>query len=275
MKRIISVLAAAALVCLSGCNLENEGSSSRVHKTTAQSSEPEPVITETPKITTASTAEATSLAPTDVIPEAVQTPRVDGNRLSYSIMNIYSDGDYYTLEISGVKYEDANSTDIDTTYVKGELYGDFRLDLMKRGEVIDSLKINVPRDDRFLILESVTDNLSYGCELISNKRMFDADEYPDLVQLDFYMVNEVEVPQYARYFAVFDKKICEVPVYEYGREVAPYGTHPEMKAAGLMTQNLVVEQYSGNYTVIKYEYTFDAENRCLNRQQVQFTGWGE
>lgn len=270
-KSLAAILAAAALLGLSGCNLENADSSSRAHTTAAtvpETAEPAP-----PQTTTASTAAATSLAPTDVIPEAIQTPRVEGNRLSYTIVNVYSGGEYYTLEISGVKYEGAEGTDIDTTFIKDELYGDFRLDLMKKGEVVDSLKINVPRDDRFLILESVTDNLSYGCELISNKREFGADEYPDLIQLDFYMINEVEVPQYARYFAVFDGKITEVPVYDSGKEVAPHGTHLEMKSAGQMVQHVVEGDYYGSYTIRKYEYVFDAENRCLNRTRVKFYGW--
>lgn len=271
MKKSLAAILAAALLGLSGCNLENADSSSRARTTAAtapETSEPAP-----PQTTTASTAAATSLAPTDVIPEAVQTPRVEGNRLSHTIVNVYSGGEYYTLEISGVKYEGADGTDIDTTYIKDELYGDFRLDLMKKGEVVDSLKINVPRDDRFLILESVTDNLSYGCELISNKREFGADEYPDLIQLDFYMINEVEVPQYARYFAVFDGRITEVPVYDSGEEVAPHGTHLEMKSAGQMVQHVVEGVYDGSYTIRKYEYVFDAENRCLNRTRVKFYGW--
>lgn len=274
MKKIFALVAALGILCLSGCNLENE-ENSRAH-TSAQTTltEEEPTAESTPpQTTTADTSASTSLLPTDVIPEAVQTPRVDGNRLSYTIKNVYSENDYYTVDISGVKYENADGTDIDTTYVKGELYGDFRLDLLKKGEIIDSLKINVPRDDRFLILESVTDNLSYGCELISNMREYDAAEYPDLIQLDFHMINEGEVPQYARYFAVFDGKICEVPVLMNGKESAPYGTHPKMRSAGLMTQFITAGTYTGQYTVLKYEYTFDVENRCLRKQQVKFYGW--
>lgn len=260
----------AAVMTLCACALET-GEGSRVHTSPpAEETAPATALTET----SSEPAPATSLSPEDVIPEAVQTPRVEGDRLSYTIVNVYSAGDYYTVKISGVKMQDeSDSPDIDMTYINGVLYGDFRLDLMKKGELIDSLKINVPRDDRFLILESVTDSLSYGCELISNKREYSADEYPDLLQLDFYMINEVETPQYARYFAVFDGKITEVPVYENGVEVAPRGTHPQMKSAGLMVQHLVVEEYAENYTIIKYEYTFDIENRCLNRQQVKFYGW--
>lgn len=272
-KRIIAAAALLLSLCLCGCNLEGAQAPTRVHTSPAAPETAELQPTAPPQTTTAASGSATSLSPEDVIPEAVQTPRVDGDRLSYTIMNVYSDGNYYTLDISGVKYADSDSTDIDTTYVKGELYGDFRLDLMKRGELIDSLKINVPRDDRFLILESVTDNLSYGCELISNKREFGAEQYPDLIQLDFYMYNEAEAPQYARYFAVFDGRICEVPVYENGKEVAPYGTHLEMKSAGLMIQHLVAGEWDGTYTILKYEYTFDEINRCLNRKQVKFYGW--
>ena len=273
MKRILAGIFAAIMLCgLCGCNLEN-ADSSYVRKTTASFSSPEPEESGSVRATTQTTA-VTSLDVSDVIPEAIQTPRTDGNRLSFSIINVYSEGEYYTVDISGVKLdENTASEDIDTTYVKGELYGDFRLDLLKKGEIIDTFKINVPRDDRFLILESVTENLSYGCELISNKREYGADEYPDLIRLDFYIINEVEAPQYARYFAVFDGKIREVPVYENGVEVAPYGTHPEMKSAGLMVQHIVAGQYGGEYTILKYEYTFDVENRCLNRQKVKFYGW--
>lgn len=275
----MKILGRAAAVVLSavafvGCNLENSESGSVIH-----SSAPPPVSEAPPAAvttTTADTAAKTSVGVSDVIPEAIQTPRVSGDRLSYTIINVYSESDYYTVEISGVKYIGGESeTDVDTTFINGELYGDFRLDLLKRGEVIDSLKINVPRDDRFLILESVAEDLSYGCEIISNKREFLSDDFPDLIQLDFHIINEVEAPQYARYFAVFDGKIAEVPVYENGEETAPYGTHPEMRAAGEMIQHLVAEKPGGGYTVIKYQYIFDVENRCLNRERIRFTGFGD
>lgn len=269
-KHLRLFFAAALAIMFSGCALET-GESSRVH--TSAQEQTQQVYEPTADESDFESAASTSLSVEDVIPDAVQTPRVEGDRLSYTIINVYSQGDYYTVKISGVKMQDESAADIDMTYINGELYGDFRLDLLKKGELIDSLKINVPRDDRFLILESVTDSLSYGCELISNKRVYLADEYPDLLQLDFHIINEVETPQYARYFAVFDGKITEVPVYENGEEVAPRGTHPQMKSAGLMVQHLVVEVYYENYTVIKYEYVFDVENRCLNRKQVKFYGW--
>ncbi len=271
IKRVIIVF--LSTLFFAGCNLEN------IESSHTYSAAPQPHTEETVPAavttTTANTSVQTSVGISDVIPDAIQTPRVQGDRLSYTIINIYSESDYYTVEISGVKYNsyEESETDIDTTYINGNLYGDFRLDLLKRGEVIDSLKINVPRDDRFLILESVAENLSYGCELISNKREFLSDDYPDLIQLDFHIINEVETPQYARYFAVFDGKITEVPVFENGEETAPYGTHLEMRAAGEMIQHLVAEKPNGGYTVIKYEYIFDVENRCLNRAQIRFTGF--
>lgn len=275
MKKLyLSVLSLLVVLSLSGCNIENEeNSKSEVQTSSVQTSTSATTTSATTAVTTTTaTTEQTYLEPDDVIPPAVQTSRVEGDRLSYNITNIYSDDEYYTLVISGVKLDSTAEAEIDTTYINGELYGDFRLDLMKKGEIIDSFKINVPRDDRFLILESVTDDLSYGCELISNKREFESDEYPDLIQLDFHIINEVETPQYARFFAVFDEKIIEIPVYEDGVETAPYGTHLELDAAGIMTQHIVASQSNGNYTVLQYEYTFDVENRKLLRKQVRFTG---
>lgn len=269
----IRKLAAAAvltgLFMLCGCNIENEeNSSAPTPRTTVSSAESEPARTAAPE----TSAKTEPLTPDEVIPEAIQTPRVDGDRLSYSIMNVYADGDYYTVEISGVRMEESDSAELDTTYIKGALYGDFRLDLLKRGEIMDTLRINVPRDDRFLILESVTEGLSYGCELISNKREFGADDIPDLIQLDFYLLNEGEVPQYARFFAVSGGKIREVPVYTDGKETAPYGTHLEMTEVGVMEQHIVASKSGGDYTVLKFVFTFDAENLCLERKQVKFYG---
>ena len=224
------------------------------------------------EITTTTTVTENITEPDDVIPPAIQTPRVEGNRLLFTISDVYSDGEYYDVDISGVKLDSTADVELDTTYIKGDLYGDFRLDLNKDGAIADTLKINVPRDDRFLILESVVDGLSYGCELISNFRSYSAEEYPDLIQLDFHIIKEPETPQYARFFSIIDGKITEVPVYEGGEEVAPYGTHLEMEKAGLMTQHIVASQYDGSYTVIKYEYVFDINGKKLDREKVRFYG---
>ena len=268
------LLLPAALLCsllLTGCNLENMDSDSSQAQTTA-------VTSTEPQAETQEPAESVSvpeepLEPDDVIPAAIQSPRRDGSRLSYSIVNVFSDGEYYTVDISGVKLTStADVPDIETTYVEGDLYGDFRLDLLKQGELIDTLKINVPRDDRFLIFESVTQELSYGCELISNMRDFGASEYPDLIQLDFHILNEAEVPQYARYFTVSGGKLCEVPIYENGAESAPYGTHLEPESAGVMIQRVVAKEY-GEYTVKQFEYTFDPDSLIMTRRRVQYTGY--
>ncbi|MGN1339525.1 MAG: hypothetical protein ACI4WS_04475 [Oscillospiraceae bacterium] len=264
------ILAAAlcAVLLLPGCNLE-EADSEEPRRTTAATEPPPP---ETTTVVTTTTPPQ-PLEPDDVIPSATQTPKIEGNRLCYQINNVYSSGEYYTIEISAIHIpETTEPPEIETTYINGELYGDFRLDLLKNNAIIDTLKINVPRDDRFLIFESVTQNLTYGCELISNMRDFDAPEYPDLIQLDFHITNEAEVPQYARFFAISSNKLTEVPVYENCREAAPYGTHLDPKAAGLMVQHIVAKEY-GSYTVKQYEYTFDPAALSMTRRRVQYTGY--
>lgn len=241
----------------------------RTTVTTTSSTTQTTTTTATTAETTTTTADENQISPDSIIPPAVQTPRVDGNRLTFNITNIYSQGEYYTLEISGVKMYDSSDISLGTTYVKGELYGDFRLDLIKNGEIIDTLKINIPRQDRFLILESVIDNLSYGCEIISNHRTYSADEYPDIIQLDFYMEEDPEIPQYARYFAIFGGKLAELPIYENGAEAAPLGTHLEMVKAGVMSQYIVSARFTGYYAVMQYEYIFDVNNRLLIKNVVK------
>ncbi|MBQ8170880.1 MAG: hypothetical protein IJZ95_02695 [Oscillospiraceae bacterium] len=278
MKKVISLSVMTAMVLFSGCALEDKDpniNSSEASQSETSFSSPEEITSSTTTTTTSvsssqTTASSTYLDIDDVIPAAIQTPRVDGDRLSYTIINVYSEDEYYTVDISGIKITDETDIDIDTTYIDGELYGDFRLDLMRSGEIIDTLKINIPRDDRFLILESVKDGLSYGCELISNKRGFYNRTYPDLIQLDFHIINEVETPQYARFFAIFDGKLSEVPVYQDGVEKAPYGTHLEMDKPGVMTQHIVASNVNGNYEILKFEYRFDVDNRCLVRKKVRY-----
>ena len=271
MKRIF--LAAAVLIVFCGCNIEyDEKMAEEFSRNTAYSAQ----TTESPGDFISEDTEQTVPAVTtqhiaidEVIPQAVQTPKVDGSRLLYTIINIYSQGEYYTIEISGIKLDGAQH-DIETTYIKGELYGDFRLELIKNGKVLDSYKINVPRDDRVLILESVADGLTYGCELLSNKRQYNSDIFPDLIQLDFYIINEVETPQYARYFAIYDEKINEIPVYQNGVEIAPHGTHIVPESEGVMVQHVVESDAAGNYYVQMYRFTFDNDNRCLNRKRVYY-----
>lgn len=179
------------------------------------------------------------------------------------------------MTVSGAKCADQSAplTD-DKTYINDVLYGDFRLDLYKTGVHIDTLKINVPRDDSFLILENAAIGKSYGCSLMSHKLEFSVDKYPDILRLEFFRKRGTAVPQYARYFAVFENKIVELDIYENGVKAAPTGTFLEMRGDGLMTQNLTVEKGGGGYTVISYEYRFDVANRRLNRKEVKFRGWG-
>ncbi len=262
------------VLAMSGCNLEEQSDSvsqtSSVPQTTTTASSQITTIASTTASSATTSAIDTFIEPDEIIPAAIQSPRVEGDRLSYTIMNVFSEDKYYTVEISGVRIDESAQLDMETTYVKGELYGDFRLDLLDGDKLLDTYKINIPRDDRFLIMESVVDGLSYGCELISNKREFRTDEYPDLMQLDFHIINEVETPQYARFFAVFDGKLTEVPVYQDGVEKAPYGTHLDMIEAGLMDQYIVASVSEGNYTILKYEYTFDVDQKCLVRKRIYY-----
>ena len=264
MKRLTALCAVIALLC--GCNSGN--SDSRRFET-----EPAAELTAESVETEPSTAEPVlPLSADDIDPRAVPAQQMEGSRISYTVEDVYSGGEYYAVSVSGARlYEDAKPSPY-TAYIGGELYGDFRLELLKNGEVINSLKINLPPGDRFLILESVLDDLSYGFSVLSDKREFGSDEFPDLIQLDFMMSGETEVPQYARFFTVSEESIIEVPVYENGKETAPYGTHLEQESAGVMVQHIVAREY-GSFTVKKYTYTFDTDRLCLNRERVRFYGY--
>lgn len=213
----------------------------------------------------------------EVIPKAEQTERVAGDRITFTADSVFSEGKTYSVKISGVKLsnQSANAS-IDTTFINGVLYGDFRLDLYNStGSLIDTLKINVPRDDSFLVLENAAIGKDYGFTLMSHKESFGDTSYPDMLRLDFFRQRGMAVPQYARYFAVFGDKLDELRFYQNGKEVAPIGTFAKMRGDGLLTQNLTVENGKGGHTVIKYEYRLDLKNHRLNRTEVNFTGWGD
>ncbi len=260
--RILATLCAAML--LTGCAGETRKSSSESVSTSERTEEG-----------SLSTEDDTGKAATEPAPDILLSSRVNKDKLLFKIQNVYSDGGYYEADICGEKLDENSGGKENTVIIDGELYGDFKIRLYKDGTPANTIAITIPDGDRFLIMESVKKELEYGCEVMSNKRLFGADEYPDIIQLDFYKANEVEVPQYARYFAVFDGKLAEVPVYENGVETSPYGTHPELKSAGLMTQHLTADDGMGGYTVLKFEYTFDVENKRLEKKQVQFYGWEE
>lgn len=202
------------------------------------------------------------------VPEITSSSEMTDGRLMFTVENVFSQGEYYTVSVIGEK--SGNSR----TSVNGELYGDFHLVLAKDGAELDRLDIEVTGDDRFLIMESVLDGLSYGCTVISNKRDFSADGYPDIIQLDFYKANDLEIPQYGRYFAVFDGRLAELPVYENGAETEPCGTYLRPRGEGRMVQHLCVYTPSGKSLMVeKYEYIFDTEQRRLNKREVDFLGW--
>lgn len=198
-------------------------------------------------------------------------PLKDSERLSYTIGGVYSQGKYYTVTVSGKKRSDKAA---DTLCIDGTHYGDLKMELLSGDQVIDSLELEIPKGERLLILESAARDLSYGCTLISSKRDFSADEYPDLIQLDLYNNDEIEVPQYGRFFAVFDEKLLELPIYENGARAEPRGTHFSLKSAGVMTHCLCVSTASRRYTVRKYKYTFNLTERRLDKENVRFYGWG-
>ena len=83
------------------------------------------------------------------------------------------------------------------------------------------------------------------------------------------MEEDPEIPQYARYFAIFGGKLAELPIYENGAETAPLGTHLEMVKAGVMSQYIVSARFTGYYAVMQYEYIFDVNNRLLIKNVVK------
>lgn len=203
--------------------------------------------------------------------ELVQTLTSDNGKLTFTLENMFSEGAYYTVTVSAEKTESG----FNTVYIDGEAYGCPILTLLKNGEPTDTVKLDIPSGERFVILESAADNFSYGCEIISNIRDFGAAEYPDVLGLIFRSSNtEAAVPEYARYFTVFDGKLTELPIYQNGVKVKPRGLKLEPVSAGLAKQFLTVLKSNGvDYEIIKYEYRFDLENKRLNRQQVRFYGW--
>lgn len=196
----------------------------------------------------------------NVIPEPKTASAINGSTYTFSLDNVYSQGEYYTVSVTGEK--------------RGGMFGDFGIVLSKDGAELSRLEINVPEGERFIILDSVAGGISYGCGIISNMRDFAAENYPDIIQLDFYKENELEIPQYGRYFAVFDGELTELDIYENGTKTEPRGTHPELRGKGRMVQHLCVYTPSGKSLMVeKYEYIFDLENRRLNRRKVDFLGW--
>lgn len=196
----------------------------------------------------------------------------NNGKLIFTVENVFSEGEYYTVTASAEK---TDSESKNTVYINGDLYKTPALTLLKDGKQLDLTELEIPNGDRFLTLESAADNYSYGSEIISNMRDFNAAEYPDILGLVFRgSGTEAAVPEYARYFTVFGGKLAELPIYENGIKVRPRGAKLEPVSAGTAKQFLTVLKSSGGgYEIIKYEYRFDLENKRLNKQQVRFYGW--
>lgn len=275
MKRIAVI--AVIIFALSGCSLIGNNESDDTYQPAyfdeASSSGQDGAIPETsqPPITVSSIIQRPQTLPQAVSSEITLTPRRTSGGLSLTVDGVYADGKFYTVEIVGSECENQSSAG-GTTAVNGVLYGDFKLKSSINGEPTGLLTLK--SNDKFLIMGSIAEEITYGCEVISNFRQFGAKEYPDIIELDFYIENELEVPQYARFFAVRNGEIIEIPVYENGSPAKPLGAHLELRSAGRMVQHLTVSSgIPDEYEIVKYEYIYDLENRRLNRKRVKFYGW--
>ena len=275
MKRISAAVLTIAL--LSGCSAADETHRPEGYAVTAEQQKETAII---PKTEASAPAEEHTLVSssestvpfTPVYDEVLrETFTSDENWLIFAAENVYSGGEYYTVVASAARTDTESP---DTVYINDKLYEAPELTLMKKDGQHSSVKLEIPDGDRFLTLESAADNYSYGSEIISNMRDFNAAEYPDVLGLVFRSGAEAAVPEYARYFSVFDGELTELAIYENGSKADPRGAKLEPVSAGLAKQFLTVLKQSGTgYEIIKYEYRFDLENKRLNRQQVRFYGW--
>lgn len=194
------------------------------------------------------------------VPEITQRLDVGSDRTELELNNVYADGKLYTITASAGQTEERLS---------------LTLTLTRDGRRRDTLKVDVPNGEQFVLLENAEDNSTYGCEMISNLREFDAAEYPDIIGLVFRgSSGEAAVPEYARYFAVFGGRLSELAIFENGRKTDPRGDKLKAQSAGVAVQHLTVLKSGGEgYEIIKFEYRFDLENKRLNKRQVKFYGW--
>lgn len=280
MKKPITAAVIAAVLMLSGCGTFEETYQPEVYVSSAKEAVPdtppasapersgEPLV-RAPVRRTAGTAAYTSAPPDDH--ELKTTVRSGGDKITFTLDNLFSEGTYYTVTVSGTK----TAAQDDTVTINGEPYGSIEITLLRDGRQLDCMPLEIPSGDRLVILESAAENLSYGYELISNARDYNASEYPDILGLVFRSSEtEAAVPEYARYFAVFGGKLANLPICVNGNEVSPRGAKLEPRSAGFAVQHLTVLKASGEgYEIVKYEYRFDVENKRLNKQQVRFYGW--
>lgn len=275
MKRLSAAVLAVTL--LSGCGNADETYRPEWYAEPAEQQKEAPSLPETESVMPAevNTDDPSSESAVNFTPvyDGVlrETFTSDENGLIFAAENIFADGEYYAVVASAAKTDTESKN---TVYIKDGSYEAPVLTLMSKEGQIDSVKLEIPNGDRFLALESAAEKYSYGSEIISCMRDFNASEYPDVLGLVFHSGTDIAVPEYARYFAVFDGRLTELEIFENGSRAAPRGAKLEPVGAGTAKQYLTVRKQSGaGYEVIKYEYRFDLENRRLNKQQVRFYGW--
>lgn len=277
MKRFTAA-ALAALLFLSGCGEADETHLPEGYFEQSAASEPKPAAATPPSAYVSETSETGRAAQSSLVASSVPreitypytaenvpeiAPRLnigeDGGT-ELEISNVYAEGKLYTLTASvGISEGRAFLT----------------LILSRDGRRRDTLGVEIPNGDSFVLLENAEDNSTYGCETLSNLREFNAPEYPDMIGFIFRESNgEAAVPEYARYFAVFGGRLSELAVYENDKKAAPRGAKLEPKSAGEAVQHLTVLRSGGEgYEIIKFEYRFDPENKRLTKRQVKFYGW--
>ncbi len=281
MKKLASTMAIVTVLILSGCGTFEETYQPEVYVSCSKETALNAASSDFSEESVASSASADVRQETDAAALAKIRPddhelktslSASGGRIVFSLENVFSEGRYYTVTVSGTKTAAHGGN---TVTINGELYGNIEIALLQDGKQLDRLPLEIPNGDRIVILESAAENLSYGYELISNVRDYGAEEYPDILGLVFRSrETEAAVPEYARYFAVFGGKLEKLPIYMNGSEVSPRGAKLEPRSAGFAVQHLTVLKASGNgYEIVKYEYRFDLENKRLGKQQVRFYGW--
>lgn len=275
MKRFAAV-ALAGLLFLAGCGEADETHLPEGYfeqEAAPDLNKPKPAVAEPPFLLSEESAAqnriAMSSAPVEItysytaenVPEISPRLNIEGDgATALELSNVYSEGKLYTL----------------TAFVAESEGKEFlTLMLTRDGRRRDTLGVEIPSGDSFILLENAEDNSTYGFEALSNLREFDAAEYPDIIGFLFRENGgEAAVPEYARYFAVFGGRLCELSVYENDEQAAPRGAKLEPKSAGAAVQHLTVLRSGGEgYEIIKFEYRFDLENKRLTKRQVKFYGW--
>lgn len=276
MKRLTAIALAASLLFLTGC-----GDTDETHMPEgyfAESPAPPAEVYEPPVISSAAgeLSETPQIISREISapPEIVYTYTAENVPEIIPRLNNEGENEETMLELSNV-YSEGKLYELTASVAESAGREFLTLILSQDGTRRDTLGLALPAGDSFVFLENAEDNSTYGFEALSNLREFDAPEYPDIIGLLFRESDgEAAVPEYARYFAVFGGRLRELPVYEGDKKAAPRGAKLEPKSAGEAVQHLTVLRSSGEgYEIIKFEFSFDLENRRLNKRQVKFYGW--